>query len=105
VDTFFVNWPHRRIWLWIFVVLLVYECYTLLPGQRDTLSDTVREVLRYTNWRFFFLPFWAWLTWHWIILGPKEPIFPTWRDLIPVGIGLLWAAVEVWVFKYGVTPH
>ena len=100
-DLAFINWGHRRVWLVMFILVMMYEAYTLPAGQHDTLSETVRDTLRYTNWRFLLLPLWTWLSWHWFILGPNQSVAPTWKaDGIAVAIGLLWASIEVFVFRY-----
>ena len=96
----FIDLAARRIWLWGFLVFLVYELWTLRPGGEDTLSATIRDTIRFTPWRLLFLPFWTWLTWHWILLPPDQSITPDWRDGIAVALGMMWAVGEIYL-RYG----
>lgn len=91
----FINWFHRRIWLWLFLIVILYEAYTLYSGQRDTLSDTVRDTVRYGALRIIFLPLWLWLTWHWVLMPNGWPVTPTNRDYWIIGVGVIWAMVEL----------
>lgn len=83
----------RKIWLKLLLIGLIVEAITLAPGHRDTLSETIWDTVRWTNWRLLFLPTWTWLTWHWVLR--KEQVMD-WRDIVAIGIGLLWAIGEIY---------
>lgn len=83
---------YRKIWGSLLAIGLIVELFTLPSGHRDTLSETVWDNVRWSNWRLLFLPAWTWLTWHWILR--KEQVID-YRDLIAIAIGLIWAIVEI----------
>jgi hypothetical protein len=83
---------YRKIWGYMLMVGLIVEAFTLPHGHRDTLSETVWDTVRWTNWRLLFLPAWTWLTWHWVLR--KEQTLD-YKDLIAVAIGLIWAIIEI----------
>lgn len=86
----------RMVWLVLFLVALGYEFITLPKGHRDTLSDAIWDHIRFTHWRFIFLPGWVWLTWHWWIRTEKVIDF---RDGIAIFIGILWAVADVYLIR------
>lgn len=83
---------YRTIWGTLLVICLIVEAFTLPFGHRDTLSETIWDTVRWSNWRLLFLPAWTWLTWHWILRRNQTM---DWADVVAVLIGLIWAIVEI----------
>ena len=86
----------RRIWATLLAVGLVVEALSLPNGHRDTLSETIWDTVRWSHWRLLFLPAWTWLTWHWILR--REQVID-WRDIVAVVIGIIWAVVEMFLYR------
>ena len=83
---------YRIIWGSILAVGLIVEAVSLPSGHRDTLSETVWDTVRWTNWRLLFLPAWTWLTWHWVLRRQQDI---DWQDAVAIAIGLIWAIAEI----------
>lgn len=78
------------------IAVLVLELLAIAnPAPGDTLSETVRRYVRFTALgRVTMLPLCCWLAWHWL-LRPRSDNSLSWKDLVAVGIGLGWAALEI----------
>lgn len=81
----------RVTWLLLFVVVIVYEMFTLPKGHKDTLSDAVWYNIRFTNWMYLFLPLQTWIIWHWWLRTEKTIDY---RDGIAIFLGVLWAIAD-----------
>lgn len=82
-------------WSLIGMLILLVEGYTVgTPQPGDTLSETIRDAVRFdTIGRFILLPLWCWLSWHWL-LRPQRMLGESWIDILAVLIGVGWAVAE-----------
>lgn len=87
---------YRNLWGILLILALIIEAFTLPKGHRDTLSETIWDVVRWSNYRLLFLPTWTWLTWHWVL---RKVQIIDYKDYIAVGIGLVWAIIEIYMEK------
>ena len=83
----------RIVWSAAFVLGGIYELFTLPNGHRDTLSHFVWDHIRWGWPKYVFLPFWCWITWHWLLRRTESVDY---RDLVALGIGLIWALAETY---------
>ena len=86
----------RNIWASLFVLALIVEAASLPHGHRDTLSETIWDVIRWSHWRLLFLPAWTWLTWHWVL---RKTQVIDWKDGVAIAIGLVWAILELYFHR------
>lgn len=81
------------LWSALVALSLLLEGYTLSAGA-GSFSATVRAVLGTDPGKLILYPFWVWLSYH-LFFAPSTT--PTWRDLIPLSLGLGLAVARVYL--------
>lgn len=83
------------LWSCVGMLVVFLEAFALgSPRQGDTLSEVIRNAVRFDSLgRFVLLPLWCWLTWHWM-LRPRGNMGEGWQDCAALGVGVLWAVCE-----------
>lgn len=79
------------LWAALVALGLLLEGFTLSSGA-GTFSATVRAVLGTEPGKLLLYPFWTWLSYH-LFLAPS--VTPTWRDVIPLALGLGLALLRI----------
>lgn len=86
--------PYTTAWASLLVCALLIEAQAIARHHPSgTLSEQIRHSLRYTPLKWAFVPFMFWIFWHFVIRSYHVNEF-TWRDLLAVGLGMLWCVVE-----------
>jgi hypothetical protein len=96
-----IGWPLT--WTLVGLLIVLLEGIALgRPTPGDTLSEAVRNFVRFDALgRCVFLPLWCWLTWHWVLRPERFTEFG-WGDVSALGIGIVWAVVELWKAPGGI---